>query len=60
MPSTVRATLRRWLRLMAGAVLLTGLTTSTAAALVAAPAGAAPQPQHQPPRASPPACPAPT
>ena len=33
---TVRVTLRRWLRLMAGAVLLTALTTATAAA--AAPA----------------------
>jgi uncharacterized membrane protein len=45
MPSTVHVSLRRWLWLtMAGAVLLTGLTTSTAAALVAAPAGATPQP----------------
>jgi uncharacterized membrane protein len=43
MRSTVRAALRRRLRLtMAGAVLLTGLTTSTAAALAAPPAGAAP------------------
>ena len=40
MRSTVRVTLRRCLRLMAGAVLLTALTTST----VPASAGAAPQP----------------
>ena len=46
MRSTVRVTLRRCLWLMAGAVLLTGLTTST----VPAPAGATPQPP--PPAAS--------